>query len=76
MRADLTFVESTLKELSEQNKLEYIVVDTADMTDDELTELYIKHHYHQFGTSIRQEQFLELIVVADVFLAKNNLYFC
>ena len=57
VRADLTFVESTLKELSEQNKLEYIIVDTADMTDAELTELYIKHYYHQFGTSIGQDSF-------------------
>ena len=32
VRTDLTFVEPTLKELSEQNKLEYIIVDTADMT--------------------------------------------
>jgi len=42
IRTDLTFVESTLKELAEQKKLEYSIIDTADMTESELTEAYTK----------------------------------
>ncbi|MEX0862279.1 hypothetical protein [Nitrosopumilus sp.] len=42
VRTDLNFVESTLKELSEQNSLEYSIIDTADMTNAELTESYTK----------------------------------
>ena len=42
VRTDLTFVESTLKELSQQKKLEYSIIDTANMTEPELMESYTK----------------------------------
>ena len=42
VRTDLNFVESSLKELTEQKKIECTIIDTADMTEAELTEAYTK----------------------------------
>jgi len=42
VRTDLNFVESTLKELSQQRKMDYNIIDTADMTDNELDDVYSK----------------------------------
>ncbi|MCE2506931.1 MAG: hypothetical protein J4F36_10820 [Nitrosopumilaceae archaeon] len=40
VRTDLSYVEKTLKELSAKKKLEYKTIDTAKMSDTELTEAY------------------------------------
>ncbi|MCH7647293.1 MAG: hypothetical protein IIA83_01625 [Thaumarchaeota archaeon] len=42
VRTDLNFVESALKELSQQRRMDYNIIDTADMTDNELDDVYSK----------------------------------